>query len=208
MIADLAIIWQELAAKFTDDSQLTNELWKEIEASYTTKNRHYHNLAHLSYMADHTVKYQNKLSDSDIVLFSIFYHDIVYDVTRKDNEKKSADLARERLSQLGVPNNKITQCDTQIIATQKHAPSNDADTNYLLDFDLAILGESPTVYQEYTRKIRKEYAIYPGFLYRRGRKKVLQHFLAMDRIFKTDIFYENYEPPARANLKAELESLT
>ncbi|MEM9674508.1 MAG: hypothetical protein AAF992_18090 [Bacteroidota bacterium] len=204
---ELALIWQELATKYTDDSQLSNELWNEIENSYTTKNRHYHNLAHLSYMVNHATNYQHELSDSDTVLFSIFYHDIVYNVARKDNEQKSADLARERLTQLGVPAEKTSKCHAQIVATQKHAPSNDADTNYLLDFDLAILGESPAVYQEYTRQIRREYARYPGFLYRRGRRKVLQHFLAMDRIFKTDIFYESYEQSARANLKTELQSL-
>jgi len=201
---DLTARWQELAIKYTDDNQLAQELWKEIEESYTTKNRYYHNLTHLSYMVDHATKYQHKLSDPDTVLFSIFYHDIVYDVMRKDNELKSADLARGRLFQLGVPADKITKCYTQIVATQSHAPSSDSDTNYLLDFDLAILGESPAVYQEYTTKIRKEYAIYPGFLYRRGRKKVVQQFLTRNRIFKTDTFYGRYEQSARDNLKAEL----
>jgi len=201
---NLSIVWQKLATKYTDNDQLIHELWEEIEKSYTAQNRHYHNLAHLSYMATHATKYQNKLYDPDTVLFSIFYHDIVYSVMRQDNEQKSANLARKRLSQLQVPANKITNCCTQIVATRNHAPSSDEDANYLLDFDLSILGESPTVYQEYTRQIRKEYAGYPDFLYRRGRKKVLQHFLAMDRIFKTDPFYERYEQTARNNLKAEL----
>lgn len=201
---DLAITWQKLATKYTDNNQLVRELWKEIENSYTAQNRHYHNLAHLSYMVDHTTNYHSKLSDPDTVLFSIFYHDIVYNTMRQDNEQKSADLARKRLSQLQVPDDNITRCGTQIVATQNHAPSNDADTNYLLDFDLAILGENPIIYREYTQKIRKEYARYPDFLYRRGRKKVLQHFLAMNRIFGTDAFYERYEQTARDNLKAEL----
>ena len=204
---ELAIIWQELTAKYNNDNQLANELWEEIKESYTAKKRHYHNLTHLKYMADHAMKYQNNLSDLDTVLFSIFYHDIVYDATHKDNEQKSADIAHKRLSQLRVPTDKITKCHAQIVATQNHILSSDSDTNYLLDFDLAILGESPNVYQEYTRNIRKEYAIYPGFLYKRGRKKVLQSFLAMDRIFKTDVFYEGYEQPARDNLKSELQSL-
>lgn len=204
---ELALIWQELTAKYTDNNQLANELWEEIKESYTVKKRHYHNLTHLSYMVNYAKKYHGNLFDPDTILFSIFYHDIFYDVTRKDNEQKSANIARERLSQLGVPADKITKCYTQIVATQNHVLSNDGDINYLLDFDLAILGESPNAYQEYTRKIRREYTIYPGFLYKRGRKKVLQHFLTLDRIFKTDVFYEKYEQPARDNLNTELQAL-
>ncbi|WKN44768.1 HD domain-containing protein [Tunicatimonas pelagia] len=204
---NLSIVWQELTAKYSNDRQLVDRLWDEIEKSHTTKKRNYHNLTHLKYMVDHATRYHDNLSDPDTILFSVFYHDIVYDATRQDNEHKSADMARKRLSKLGVPTDKITKCHAQIIATQSHSFNSDSDTNYLLDFDLAILGESPSIYQEYTNKIRKEYAIYPDFLYKRGRRKVLQHFLAIERIFKTDIFYEDYEQPARANLEAELESL-
>jgi predicted metal-dependent HD superfamily phosphohydrolase len=200
----LTAIWQELTAKYTNNTSLADKLWEKIEANYSAENRHYHNLSHLDYMADQAMRYQNNLSDLDTILLSIFYHDIIYNVIRKDNEIKSADIAREQLSQLGVPTDKIAKCHTQILATQKHALSSNADTNYLLDFDLAILGERPSDYEEYTRKIRKEYAVYPDFLYRRGRKKVLQHFLAMNRIFKTDAFYERYEQTARDNLKIEL----
>ncbi len=154
-----------------------------------------------------SIEYKAYLTDLDTVLFSIFYHDFIYKRRRHNNEQKSADVAKDRLTRLGVPNNKITQCQKQIIATKHHAKSSDSDTNYLLDFDLGILGESPEMYQDYTKKIRKEYTIYPDFIYNPGRKKVLQHFLNMDSLFKTEEFYKNYEPQARENLKAEFHEL-
>ncbi|MNJ03033.1 hypothetical protein D3C73_1632060 [compost metagenome] len=55
--------------------------------------------------------------------------------------------------------------------------------------------------------MRQEYAIYPDLVYNPGRKNVLLHFLAMDRIFKTDYFFEKYEKPARENLRKEAELL-
>lgn len=200
--------WNELALNYTDDVKLTATLWAEIEKAYSDKKRHYHNLSHLKYMIEKALEYMDLLSDPDIVMFSIFYHDVVYKTIRQDNEQKSADIAKDRLSRLGVPGDKISRCISQIMATKKHSDNATNDTNYFVDFDLAILGDTSDNYMEYTKKIRKEYSIYPDFLYKKGRKKVLQHFLNMDRIFKTDAFYKKYEEQARANLKTELKGLS
>jgi len=75
------------------------------------------------------------------------------------------------------------------------------------DADLSILGQSWEVYFTYSKHVRKEYGQYPLFLYKKGRKKVLKHFLDMERIFKTDHFFELYEKHARVNLQRELEIL-
>lgn len=56
-------------------------------------------------------------------------------------------------------------------------------------------------------QVRKEYSIYPDLLYKPGRKKVLQHFLQMERIFKTQVFYDKYETQSRRNLEKELNQL-
>jgi predicted metal-dependent HD superfamily phosphohydrolase len=49
--------------------------------------------------------------------------------------------------------------------------------------------------------------MYPDFLYRPGRRKVLQHFLDMERIFKTEEFASKFEKQARVNLGWELRGL-
>jgi predicted metal-dependent HD superfamily phosphohydrolase len=55
--------------------------------------------------------------------------------------------------------------------------------------------------------VRREYSIYPDLLYKPGRKKVLQHFLNMEHIFKTIHFYTLYEQNARNNLNREIAEL-
>ncbi|MFD2921463.1 hypothetical protein ACFS6H_17175 [Terrimonas rubra] len=97
----------------------------------------------------------------------------------------------------------ISNCAAQILATKAHQASTDPDTNYFTDADLSILGQPWEVYETYYKNVRKEYAMYPDFLYNPGRKKVLQHFLSMDRIFKTNHFFGLLEAPARANLQRE-----
>ena len=205
-------IWYELTSRYTDHTELMDELWTEIEKRYSEKKRYYHNLTHLEYMLEKAMHYKDRLTDTDTVLFSIFYHDIIYNIRRKDNEQKSADFAKSRLTRLELPSDQIARCQHQIMATahqtaKDHPAHKDPDTHYLVDFDLAILGESREVYEDYAKKIRKEYAIYPAFLYKKGRKKVLHHFLGMDRIFKTKKFQDQYEQQARENLKAELLEL-
>ena len=56
-------------------------------------------------------------------------------------------------------------------------------------------------------QIRKEYSIYPDFLYNPGRKKALEHFLEHKFIFQTEEFRTQYETKARENIKREIELL-
>lgn len=200
-------IWMELGAKYSDNTALLESQWQEIESAYSKEERHYHTLNHLEYMLNLAKEFESFLNDTDTLKFSIFYHDIIYNAQVHDNEEQSAEIARDRLAELGVKGDKITKCQEQILATKSHEKGSDEDTNYLLDFDLAILGDTPKAYLTYSKNIRAEYAIYPDDLYRQGRQKVLQHFLSMDKIFKTDIFQLNRERQARANLTHELTAL-
>lgn len=150
------------------------------------------------------VEVKDKISDYDSILFSIFYHDIIYNATSKDNEEKSAELAKTRLEKLNISNEKTARIYYRILATKSHKKSEDSDTNFLHDADLAILGQDWEIYENYTKQIRKEYSIYPDFLYNPGRKKVLTHFLEFEEIFKTDYFKEKYEDKARENIQREL----
>lgn len=198
--------FKNLVQKFNQDISLEENLWIEIETYYSYKKRHYHNLSHLENLFEELLPIQEKLQDWDTIQFSIFYHDIIYKASRGDNEERSALLAIERLKEIGYPNDLILKCNHQIIATKSHEFS-DSDTNYFTDADLSILGKSWETYSEYFQQIRKEYKIYPDFIYNPGRKKALHHFLKMDRIFKTEYFFEKYEIQARENLQKEVEFL-
>jgi predicted metal-dependent HD superfamily phosphohydrolase len=141
-------------------------------------------------------------------VFSIVYHDVVYNVLKKDNEEKSAAYAEKKLSALHFPQSETTHCKACILATKSHHLNDDNELNLFIDADLSILGSEQEVYVNYARQIRKEYSIYPDFMYRPGRQKVLSHFLQMKRIFKTDEFFNKYEAQARINLQHERALLT
>lgn len=196
--------FNNLLANYTDDDSLTNELWTEIEEYYSAQDRHYHNLQHLDSLYKQLAMARDQIARWETILFSLFYHDIIYNPLKSNNEEKSAELAEKRMKQLAVPDDLIELCKAQILATKTHLQSTDNDTNYFTDADLSILGQPWETYSLYCKNVRKEYAMVPDLLYKPGRKKVLNHFLSMDRIFKTDFFYSKYEQAARQNLAMEL----
>lgn len=196
-----------LLNNYTANQPLARELWAEIEQNYANKKRHYHTLQHLENLLAQLTAVKNEIKDWDTVLFTLYYHDVVYNALKSDNEEKSAELAVKRMKQIAVSDKTIKLCAAQILATKSHSKSSDSDTDYFTDADLSVLGQPWETYSAYYKNVRKEYAIYPDLIYNSGRKKVLAHFLAMDSIFKTDFFYHKFEMQAKENLQQELSLL-
>lgn len=204
---NLKEVFRILFCNYSQSTKMKHQFWNELEANYTDKGRYYHNLHHLENIYQELLPIKKQVHNWDIVLFTLFYHDSIYNSQRQDNEEKSAVLAEERMKTLDVPRDLIDLCSYQIRATKSHVKSDNQDTNYFTDADLSILGKTWDEYSIYTQNVRKEYAIYPDLIYKKGRKKVLKHFLEMERIYKTDYFYQKYEEKAKLNMQRELELL-
>lgn len=206
-MSNLKEIFSNLLINYTTNSSLINELWDEVEKNYSGKNRHYHTLQHLENLLITLTEVKSEIQHWESILFTLFYHDIIYTALKSDNEENSALLAEKRMQQLSVSNDIIERCKNQILATKSHSKSTDSDTNYFTDADLSVLGQPWEIYSLYYKNVRKEYAIYPDFIYNPGRKKVIQHFLSMNSIYKTDYFYNQFEKVAKENLMKELSYL-
>src|SRR5688572_7199570 len=200
--------FKDVLGNLTSDQSLTDGLWKEIKSNYSNSRRYYHNLAHLDNLTGQLSSVKNQIEDWQTLIFSVAYHDIIYNPLKKDNEEKSAGLAYDRLTQLGSPTDQKEKCRQQILSTRMHEPSDNLDTNFLTDADLSILGADKDSYSKYARQVRKEYKYFPDFLYNPGRKKVLKKFLEMGNIFKTKYFRDKYEEQAKTNISDELKSLS
>lgn len=182
-------------------------LWNEIEQQYNQSRRFYHTFTHLQNLLEQLEPVRNQVDDWESVMFATFYHDIVYNVLKKNNEEKSAELAKKRLMQLRVPEPVIYKTVELILATESHKLHQGNDINLFTDADLSVLGSEWNAYSLYSRQVRKEYGIYPDLVYKPGRKKVLLYFLGLNNIYKTAFFSEKFESQARNNLRRELEEL-
>jgi predicted metal-dependent HD superfamily phosphohydrolase len=66
----------------------------DLIAAYAASNRHYHNLAHIEDCLAQLAQVNGlSAAEREILTEAIWWHDVVYDPTRSDNEELSAQLA-------------------------------------------------------------------------------------------------------------------
>lgn len=200
--------WQELMSRYCTNEALINSEFDKLLDQYSAPGRYYHNLQHLEALLALQRAYAADIRNNEVLQLAIFYHDIIYNVLQSDNEEQSALAAGAFLQQTTFPPYQIIMVMDYIRATKTHTgDGHDEDLDFLLDFDLSILGSPAGVYGQYAQQIRQEYSIYPDEVYTAGRKKVLAHFLEKPVIYRTAVFREQYEAQARRNIATELQGL-
>ncbi|GAA1797600.1 hypothetical protein [Nostocoides veronense] len=137
-----------------------------------------------------------------------WYHDAIYDPARPDNEAASADLARDELSRIGIPEEEVAAICALILETVDHElPPAGTASAWLHDSDLWILSAPAERFDDYCRAVRAEYAEVPDEIYARERSHILRTFADRPRIYAEPRAYAEWEPAARANLARELRRL-
>jgi predicted metal-dependent HD superfamily phosphohydrolase len=76
----------------------------------------------------------------------------------------------------------------------------------LCDADLAVLASPPAAYAGYASAVRAEYGHLADDVFTAGRIAILEHLLALPRLYRTPTA-QPWTEPARANLTAELQLL-
>lgn len=191
------------------DLTLPLELLARLRRCYAEPHRHYHSLAHIEALQRWFSQHRTIAHEPALIDAAIWFHDAVYDTLRQDNESRSATMAAEELGALGWRSEAVERVAMLVLATQRHqAEPSDADAWLFLDLDLSVLGQSAAHYAAYADAVRAEYAWAEEGAYRSGRARVLQGFMARERIYRTPVLYEAWEAAARRNLKAELAALS
>lgn len=180
------------------------KIFNKLIAAYSEKQRAYHTIQHLYECLALLESIRADLNDAYAVALAIWFHDAVYDPQAKDNELKSAELFQQYLAQ-DLSINIVQKIKGWIVATQKHASTDELDLQFLLDIDLAILAASPDRFAEYEQQIQQEYAWVDPDVYSIKRKEVLAHFYQTEPLYQTQYFQQNFEQRAKNNLKNIIE---
>jgi predicted metal-dependent HD superfamily phosphohydrolase len=177
---------------------------EQLVAAYAAPGRHYHNLTHIEDCLAALARVENLSPlERETLSEAIWWHDVVYDATRSDNEELSARLAEQH-----VRENLRQEVDRLIRLTKTHdVQPDDRLGAILISIDLSILGAEPARYDAYAAAIRQEFIHVPERDYRAGRAKVLSQFAGRPVIFPDAAFAARYDRPARENLARELASL-
>ncbi|MEK7953062.1 HD domain-containing protein [Luteolibacter soli] len=178
------------------------ELWSALSALYQEPHRHYHNLTHI---AASLAELDATEEGASALEGAIWFHDVIYDPTRSDNEEASIVWFDEATAEW-LASEERSPIFRLISATDFRLPRSDNEGEALMaDIDLAILSADWVVYDAYRRAVRREYAHVPDEAFRAGRAKVMASFLEKP-IYRTPHFIPR-EEKARENISRELDLL-
>jgi predicted metal-dependent HD superfamily phosphohydrolase len=195
-------LWQGLLQEWAVAPAQANSKFEEVCQAYSSPGRYYHTLEHVGHVLQEVEGLGPKATHPNAVKLAAWLHDVIYDSRASDNEERSARYAERLCEDLAIPEGDLVA--SLIRKTKTHEAGDDADAQVLIDADLAILGASESAYRTYAEQIRQEYAWVPEPDYRRGRRDVLERFLARPRIYH---LLNPLETPARRNLATELAKL-
>ncbi len=183
-------------------------LMRSVISAYATPPRAYHSFVHVQEVLRHLSTVPTWTNPNDVYLAALF-HDAIYVAGRKDNEAKSAELARSAIETfLPKASLDVPRVVTLIELTAKHGSVTppDADAAHFLDADMAILGSDPATFDAYDAAIADEFRpVTNALLYRFGRRRFLARLLDAPRIFHSDHFHSRLDAAARANLRRALD---
>uniref|UniRef100_A0A158P8R0 Cullin domain-containing protein n=1 Tax=Angiostrongylus cantonensis TaxID=6313 RepID=A0A158P8R0_ANGCA len=227
MELELAARWNDLTSFL---SEKTREKWyKMIIDAYTP--RPFRGIAHLCAMFSLFDKYKDHLKDRYATAFAIFFKNLVYDPLASDNAEKSAQLLHQfaqettldsvfllflstvkELRMLFEFENYVADLITASgsYSTEAHLSEGVCgaeDVHYLIDFDMAFLGDDEEQFVNHEKAQRKEYDHMRDDEYRNQRAKVLRFFLQIPNIYATKELRADLELKARENIAREIDLL-
>ena len=194
--------WRQLGA-----SMASEDLYHQLVACYSEPHRKYHTIQHLNECLTHLESIGALADHADEVELALWFHDAIYDTSKKDNEKRSAEWARDSVLAADVSSEKANRIFELVMATTHNVLPEGRDAEILVDIDLGILGADGARFDSYEVQVREEYSFVPEFQYRQARRKVLEEFVNRKWIYSTEPFRSNYEARARDNIARSIARL-
>jgi len=215
-----------LGVDLAEHTALARQVHDELVQAWQSPGRHYHSLEHLQsclgLLQDWGQLEGLSPAEEAILGLALWFHDAVYDPRSKDNEARSAQLARHKLQDLQLDAGVVAQVGALVLATE-HMAGGKAQAlavpampehlvALLLDIDLAILGAPAQAFDRYEAQVAQEYAWVPSAQYALGRAQVLRGFLppaqggssSHSSVYRTLTARAQREAQAHLNLSAAL----
>ncbi len=194
-------IWRRCLAVGTPDR--AGAVWDAMEARYAEPHRHYHDAQHLAQCFEQLDLARDHIECPDAVELALWFHDVINESGRPDNETRSADFFRDWAGG-SMEDGFVATVVGLILATTHQGASSDRDRQFICDIDLASFGCDWECYKRDTDNLKEEFAGSEEQYYERKRQ-FLASMLSKQRIFQTDFFHDRYEARARDNIRRLLD---
>jgi predicted metal-dependent HD superfamily phosphohydrolase len=213
--------WGRLQDLF-DHVPLGDEAKERLFDEMSLPRRHYHSVAHLEALWRRHRLYSASAGFTDpeidkLVACAIAYHDSVYDMSRSDNEERSAKAWLRASAGSSLDEDERQWVAQTIRATKDHlayrpdpaaraaqAQLRERVRAWVLDLDLTPLGVPAEEFDRNTHRLRLEAAAIRDAQWFAGMSAFRQRFLEAPRIYRTPELGAVFEAAARRNLTRSL----
>ena len=182
------------------------EIFKEVHAYYPDPGRHYHTPKHIEHCLKQFDLAVGHMDDADSVELAIWFHDLVFDVSSKDNELKSANRFVELANDSMDPEFK-SKVHALIMATAHPRLPKTNDEEFMLDIDLSSFGLPWDDFVRDSNAVREEAPQLSDAEFFPGQRAFLESLVSRKHFYFTDFFRSRIEDTARSNIKRHLENL-
>ena len=198
-------LWQRnLLPGAADDSEAIHQ---RLLDGYGEAHRHYHTLDHIEHCLGMFEQCSHLVERPDALELAIWFHDIILQPGRHDNEARSADYYLELTD--GIQSDDTRHLVSRLIMNTLHNGDSieDADGIYMVDIDLSSFGLPWEDFLRDSRNIRAENPQLSDSQYFINQTGFQRSLLARERFFLSDFFYQRFEKQARANVERYFEHL-
>jgi predicted metal-dependent HD superfamily phosphohydrolase len=184
----------------------TGSVLTDLQTLYSDPRRVYHTWDHITYMLDSYADFaRREVIQVDMVqVYAIWFHDVVYLPESTKNELNSAFFADSYLRALSEDAETAHSVSAIILDTVSPHISWHERSQLVIDLDLLVLSESREVYEDYSRKVREEYAHVPDRSWLSERRAFLKRMLVREPFFYSS-FFQTRKTNACRNIYTELK---
>lgn len=180
-------------------SGIPDDVWAELERRYSEPHRHYHDQQHLAHCLEQLDLAASEIRDPDQVEIAIWFHDVVNEPGRNDNEQRSADYFKALADDRMDPDFVAAVVDLILVTTHRDRPK-DLDHQFICDIDLTSFGCPWECFMRDSEAVKAEFPG-PDADYYRSKAAFLRGLLQRPKIFLTEFFNARYEQQARENIR-------
>jgi predicted metal-dependent HD superfamily phosphohydrolase len=183
-----------------------SDVWRRLAAHYAGPGRFYHNLQHLAHCLSELDAVADRVPDPLAVELAIWFHDVIYDSARRDNEARSADFFRS-LADGALPQLLIDRVARLILATAHRYAVEDPLEAWVVDIDLSSFGLPWKAFRSDCDALRREQAWQSDAAFYAGKLRFLKALLEREYVFNTAHFRARHEAAARDNILRYMDEL-
>lgn len=174
-------------------------IWDALDIHYSERHRYYHTTDHIAHCLRELDLARDQIPHPDRVEMGIWFHDIIYEPGKEDNEARSADFFRKRATG-AMDSEFVVAVEELILATTHRTMPVGPDRGFICDIDLSSFGLPWEGYMRDTENLRRELQV-SDEEYDPKKRRFLEAMLSRPKIFVTDSFNARYEEQARTNIR-------